>query len=247
MSMFRFSTAGESHGPGLVALVEGVPAGLELDRDDIDRDLARRQLGHGRGGRMKIETDRRMVWGGLRHGRTLGSPISLLIENRDHANWTDRMSPWPVDEPIERGPPAAARPRRSERRAQVRPHRRAQRARARQRAGDRGARRRRRDRQGLPAPDRHHRSSATSPRSAASARRMASVSSRTTTPTSTSRRCAASTPAPTEAMVAEIDSARKANESLGGVFELRAFGVPPGLGSYATLGLAPRRADRRRL
>src|SRR5919108_3541220 len=99
--MLRFTTAGESHGPGIVAVVEGLPAGLDLRPEDIDRDLARRQLGHGRGGRMKIESDRATVWGGLRHGRTLGSPVALLIENRDHANWTDRMSPWPVVEEIE--------------------------------------------------------------------------------------------------------------------------------------------------
>ena len=93
----RFTTAGESHGPGLTAVVEGLPAGLELAPEDIDRDLARRQLGHGRGGRMKIETDRAEVTSGIRHGVTLGSPISLRIVNRDYANWEERMNPWPVD------------------------------------------------------------------------------------------------------------------------------------------------------
>src|SRR5881227_4225360 len=93
----RFTTAGESHGPGLTAIVEGLPAGLELNPDDIDRDLARRQLGHGRGGRMKIESDRAQVTAGVRHGRTLGSPIALRIENRDYANWEERMNPWPVE------------------------------------------------------------------------------------------------------------------------------------------------------
>src|ERR687890_995706 len=93
----RFVTAGESHGPGLTALVEGLPAGLELRPEDIDRDLARRQLGHGRGGRMKIETDRAEVTSGIRHGRTLGSPIALRVNNRDYANWEERMNPWPVD------------------------------------------------------------------------------------------------------------------------------------------------------
>jgi chorismate synthase len=93
----RFTTAGESHGPGLTAVVEGLPAGLELRPEDIDRDLARRQLGHGRGGRMKIETDRAEVTAGVRHGRTLGSPVSLRIGNRDYANWEERMNPWPVD------------------------------------------------------------------------------------------------------------------------------------------------------
>src|SRR5690242_15438393 len=93
----RFTTAGESHGPGLTAVVEGLPAGLTLTSDDIDRDLARRQLGHGRGGRMKIEKDRADVTSGIRHGRTLGSPVSLRIENRDFANWEERMNPWPVE------------------------------------------------------------------------------------------------------------------------------------------------------
>src|SRR5919197_438350 len=97
----RFVTAGESHGPGLTAIVEGLPAGLELKPEDIDRDLARRQLGHGRGGRMKIESDRAEVYGGIRHGRTLGSPVALRIVNRDFANWEERMSPWPVDGDVE--------------------------------------------------------------------------------------------------------------------------------------------------
>src|SRR5918992_2784095 len=98
---FRFVTAGESHGPGLTAIVEGLPAGLELTPEEIDSDLARRQLGHGRGGRMKIESDRAEVTSGLRHGRTLGSPVALRIENRDFANWEERMSPWPVDGEVE--------------------------------------------------------------------------------------------------------------------------------------------------
>src|SRR5205823_8547027 len=91
----RFTTAGESHGPGLTAVVEGLPAGLSLAPEDIDRDLARRQLGHGRGGRMKIEKDRAEVTAGVRHGRTLGSPVSLRVVNRDFANWEERMNPWP--------------------------------------------------------------------------------------------------------------------------------------------------------
>ncbi|MGN6257909.1 MAG: chorismate synthase [Solirubrobacterales bacterium] len=97
MTTFRFTTAGESHGPGLVAIVEGMPAGLELDREALDRDMARRQLGHGRGGRMKIETDTVEVRSGVRHGRTLGGPIALLVANRDYKNWEERMNPWPVE------------------------------------------------------------------------------------------------------------------------------------------------------
>jgi chorismate synthase len=97
----RFTTAGESHGPGLVTIVEGVPAGLELDLEALDRDMARRQLGHGRGGRMKIESDAVEIRSGVRHGRTLGSPIAILVANRDYANWEERMNPWPVDADVE--------------------------------------------------------------------------------------------------------------------------------------------------
>ena len=97
----RFTTAGESHGPGLVAIVEGLPAGLELDREALDRDMARRQLGHGRGGRMKIESDSVEIRSGVRHGRTLGSPIAVLVANRDYPNWEERMNPWPVEAEVE--------------------------------------------------------------------------------------------------------------------------------------------------
>jgi chorismate synthase len=93
----RLITAGESHGPELTCLVEGLPAGLELDREAIDADMRRRQLGHGRGGRMKIESDHALVTSGVRHGRTLGGPVALTVPNRDYANWEERMNPWPVD------------------------------------------------------------------------------------------------------------------------------------------------------
>src|SRR5436305_11954260 len=96
----RMTTAGESHGPGLTCILEGLPAGLGLDRDALNRDLARRQLGHGRGGRMKIERDQVEVTAGVRHGRTLGGPIALQVTNRDYANWEERMNPWPVEAAI---------------------------------------------------------------------------------------------------------------------------------------------------
>lgn len=96
----RFTTAGESHGPGLIAVIEGVPAGVALTPDDLNYDLARRQLGYGRGGRMKIEKDAAVVVSGIRHGRTLGSPIALSIPNRDYANWEERMNPWPVESDV---------------------------------------------------------------------------------------------------------------------------------------------------
>ena len=101
MALLRMITAGESHGPGLTCVLEGLPAGLELDRDAINRDMARRQLGHGRGGRMKIEHDTAEPTAGVRHGRTLGSPVALTVANRDFANWAERMSPWPVDAVLE--------------------------------------------------------------------------------------------------------------------------------------------------
>ncbi len=100
MDPLRLTTAGESHGPGLTCLVEGLPAGLELDLTAINRDMARRQLGHGRGGRMKIERDAAEVTAGVRHGRTLGGPIAVQVANRDYQNWAERMSPWPVAEPV---------------------------------------------------------------------------------------------------------------------------------------------------
>ena len=96
----RLITAGESHGPGLTCIVEGLPAGLELSEEEINRDMSRRQLGHGRGGRMKIERDSAQVTGGVRHGRTLGGPVALQIANRDYANWEERMSPWPGAEEV---------------------------------------------------------------------------------------------------------------------------------------------------
>lgn len=92
---WRFITAGESHGPGLVGIVEGVPAGVPLTRAVIDEDLARRQKGYGRGGRMAIERDQVEIWGGVRHGLTLGSPVALTVRNRDFENWRESMSPDP--------------------------------------------------------------------------------------------------------------------------------------------------------
>ena len=93
--MLRFLTAGESHGPALTVIVEGLPAGVPVDRDASDADLRRRQGGYGRGGRMKIEKDAVEVLSGVRHGHTLGSPVSLLVRNKDFENWRDVMSPEP--------------------------------------------------------------------------------------------------------------------------------------------------------
>src|SRR5258706_14636989 len=87
--MLRFHTAGESHGQGLVALVQGLPAGVDVDLDFLNRELRRRQGGYGRGGRMKIETDTAEILAGVRRGKTIGAPVALLIRNRDWANWQD--------------------------------------------------------------------------------------------------------------------------------------------------------------
>ncbi len=99
--MFRFLTSGESHGPGLTAIIEGLPAGLKLEAEDINYHLQRRQGGYGRGGRMKIEKDQVIFRSGLRHGLTLGSPVTLEIDNRDWENWQVKMSVTPVGEPVE--------------------------------------------------------------------------------------------------------------------------------------------------
>lgn len=106
--MFRFLTSGESHGPGLTAIIEGIPAGLKALAEDIDTHLQRRQGGYGRGGRMKIERDRVTFRSGVRHGLTLGSPITLEVENRDWQNWQVKMSVTEVEEQVE--PVTLARP-----------------------------------------------------------------------------------------------------------------------------------------
>src|SRR5918998_242140 len=99
---FRFNTAGGSHGGALVAVVEGLPAGAPPESELLDRELERRQWGYGRGGRMKIERDRAEILSGVRHGRTLGSPVALRIENKDWKNWTEVMAAEKPSEPLER-------------------------------------------------------------------------------------------------------------------------------------------------
>src|SRR4030042_3711785 len=101
MGRFRFLTAGESHGKGLTVIIEGIPAGLALDEEYIARDLRRRQGGYGRSSRMKIEQDRAEILSGVRHGLTIGSPIALLIWNRDRENWEEMMAVAPVKKKIE--------------------------------------------------------------------------------------------------------------------------------------------------
>jgi chorismate synthase len=229
----RFVTAGESHGPGLTAVVEGLPAGLELEPEDLDRDLARRQLGHGRGGRMKIETDRAIVTSGVRHGRTLGSPVALRVENRDYANWEERMNPWPVEAEV--AEVHLPRPGHADlagvqkygftdvRNVLERASARETAARVACGALARAFVRR----LGVEVHSHVLRvGSAEAP--AADGLVAADFAEVDASPV----RCLDAEAS--EAMVAEINRARKANESLGGVFEVRAFGLVPGLGSYAS-------------
>ena len=233
MGTLRFTTAGESHGPGLVAIVEGLPAGLELERERIDREMTRRQLGHGRGGRMKIESDSVEVRSGIRHGRTLGSPIALLVANRDYANWEERMNPWPVDAEVEESHlprPGHADLVGSQKFGFSDVRNVLERASARETAARVAA--------GAIAKEFL---AAVGVSVHSHVLRIASVSAPERDDLTPDDFAAVDdSPVRTldadagERMVAEIDRLRKANESLGGVFEVRAFGLVPGLGSHVS-------------
>jgi chorismate synthase len=229
----RLITAGESHGPGLTCIIEGLPAGLELDPDALNRDLSRRQLGHGRGGRMKIERDRVEVTGGVRHGRTLGGPIALTVINRDYANWEERMNPWPVEAEV----PEVHLPRPGHadlagvqkfgftdvRNVLERASARETAARV---AGGALAK------AFLRALGVEVRSHVTQIGSVRAAERdglaVADFDGVDASPVRTLDGEAE------KAMVEEINVLRKRNESIGGIFELRAFGLVPGLGSHVS-------------
>jgi chorismate synthase len=229
----RFVTAGESHGPGLTAIVEGLPAGLELRPEDIDRDLARRQLGHGRGGRMKIEKDRAKVSAGVRHGRTLGSPVAMWIENRDYQNWEERMNPWPVEAEVDEvhlPRPGHADLAGIQKYGHTDVRNVLERASARETAARvaAGALAKAYLRE-LGVEVRSHVTrigTVTAP-----AREDLSAADFEGVDESPVRSLDESA---SEAMVAEIDAARKANESLGGEFEVIAFGLVPGIGSHVS-------------
>jgi chorismate synthase len=227
------TTAGESHGPGLTCIVEGLPAGLELDRSDLDRDLARRQLGHGRGGRMKIERDRVDVTGGVRHGRTLGGPIALQVANRDFANWEERMNPWPVDgetAEVHLPRPGHADLVGTQKYGLTDVRDILERASARETAarvaGGAVAK------AFLRALGVHVLSHVIQIASVHAPRRHDLVAEDFAEVDESPVRCL--DPDATRAMVSEINRLRKANESLGGVFEVRAFGLVPGLGSHVS-------------
>jgi chorismate synthase len=228
----RLITAGESHGPGLTCIVEGLPAGLRLTEDVLSADLARRQLGHGRGGRMKIERDRAEITAGVRHGLTLGSPVALHVANRDYANWEERMNPWPVAEPV--AEVHLPRPGHADlvgaqkyNHSDIRNI--LERASARETAARvAGGALCKAYLAALGVQVRSHVvqiASVHAPPPPAPLR-LEDFAEVDASPV----RCL-DTDA-TRAMVAEIDRLRKANESLGGVFEVQVFGLIPGLGSH---------------
>jgi chorismate synthase len=201
----RLSSAGESHGPGLVAILTGLPAGLTLDRDAIDADLRRRQEGYGRSPRQRIEQDRVEVLAGLRHGRTLGTPLALVVWNRDHVNWTWGMAPWPPEgEPAGKGtkPVTLPRPGHAD----------------------------------LPGVLKYGHSDVRDALERASARHTAvhvaagSVAKALVATIGIEVRGVA---VDEQGLQARIDEARADRDTVGGIVEIRATGVPPGLGSYA--------------
>jgi chorismate synthase len=208
----RLTTAGESHGPALVGILTGLPAGLTLDRDRIDTDLRRRQEGYGRSPRQRLERDEVEVLAGLRHGRTLGTPLALVVRNRDHANWAWGMSPWPPEgEPAGKGvqPVTLPRPGHADLAgalkfglADVRDA--LERASARQTAVTVAA--------GAVAKALLHEIGV---RVEGAVLEVGGAQGE-------------------QAIRAMIDAARAERDTLGGLVEVRADGVPPGLGSYAT-------------
>jgi len=242
--MLRLLTAGESHGPALTIVVEGLPAGVPVDRAAIDADLRRRQGGYGRGGRMKIESDAVEILSGVRHGLTLGSPVSFVIRNRDHENWKDVMSPDPQP-PEAKARRALKRPRpghadlagalkyvTDDLRSVL------ERASARETASRvaagalvRGL---------LDAAGVHVRSHVVRIGAAAlpagSPLPWEALDHIEDSPV----RCADAGVA--EAMIGEIDKAKRAGDTVGGVFEVVVRGLPPGLGSF---GQWDRRLDGR--
>jgi chorismate synthase len=202
----RLSSAGESHGPALVAIVSGLPAGLTLDREAIDADLKRRQEGYGRSPRQQIEQDRIEVLAGLRRGRTLGTPLALVVRNNDHKNWTWGMAPWPTDdEPSGKGTKAVTLPRPGH-------------------ADLAGVLKYDHDdvRNSLERASARHTAVQVAAGSVAKAL-LATIGITVTGST-----------VDEEGLRQNVDEARAERDTVGGIVEVRATGAPPGLGSYAT-------------
>jgi chorismate synthase len=205
--MLTLTTAGESHGPALVAIVTGLPAGLVLDRGAIEDDLRRRQQGYGRSPRQQLEQDEVEVLAGLRHGRTLGTPLALVVGNRDHKNWAWGMSPWPpAGDPDGKGTKPVTLPRPGH-------------------ADLAGV-------QKFGLADVRDALERASARQTAVAVAAGSVAKALIGELGIEVRGEACAEAGADE--AEVDEARAERDTLGGVVEVRARGVPPGLGSYAT-------------
>ncbi len=228
----RLITAGESHGPGLTCIVEGLPAGLELSPEDVNLDMSRRQLGHGRGGRMKIERDAAEVTAGVRHGRTLGSPVALQVRNRDYANWEERMNPWPVEGDVAEvhlPRPGHADLVGTQKYKQSDVRNILERASARETAARvAGGALCKAFLRALGVSVYSHVIQIASVHAPISEGALAPEDFATVDESPV--RCLDAEAS--KAMVREIDKLRKANESLGGVFEVQAFGLVPGLGSH---------------
>ena len=208
------ATAGESHGPALAAIVTGLPAGLRLDKEAIDADLRRRQQGYGRSPRQKLESDEVEVLSGLRHGLTLGTPLTLVVRNRDHANWTWGMSPWaPEGEPSGKGTKPVTLPRPGH-------------------ADLAGVLKYGHDdvRNALERASARH----TAAHVAAGA--VAKALLRELGIEVAGRPVEIGGETGEEGMREATDAARKDRDTLGGIVEVLATGVPPGLGSYAEKG-----------
>ncbi len=206
------TTAGESHGPALVAILTGLPAGLELEQAAIDADLHRRQQGYGRSPRQQLEQDAVEVLAGLRHGRTLGTPLALVVRNRDHVNWTWGMSPWaPEGEPSGKGtkPVTLPRPGHADLAGVLK-------------YGHEDVR------------DALERASARHTAVLVAAGAVAKALLRELGIDVAGREAEIGGASGEEEMRAAIDAAKADRDTLGGIVEVRATGVPPGLGSYAT-------------
>jgi chorismate synthase len=244
MEPFRFVTAGESHGQALTTIIDGVPAGMPLSAGPVDRDLSRRQKGYGRGGRMAIERDRVRILSGVRHGLTLGSPIALLIENRDWANWQTAMAVEPVAEAQAAGKVEGAEELRRRRVTVPRPghadfvgalkfgHEDLRNVLERASARETAARvaagavaRQMLEEAGIGIASRVVRIG-----DAVDESPLTAIGEWAETAESSEVR--ALDPAAGRAMMAAIDEARTSGDTLGGVFEVVAEGVPPGLGDY---------------
>ena len=235
----RYMTAGESHGPQLTAIVDGVPAGLRVSEESINADLERRQSGYGRGGRQQIERDRVRILSGVRFGRTIGSPVTLVVENRDWANWTDRMAAF-GDAPFDMKRETTPRPGHADLVGVLKINSDdcrdvLERASARETAARVAAAGIARELLADLGVDVF--SYVTSIGQAKMIERDPMLDAPDYKPLEielSDVRCP--NEAAADAMRAEIDKAREAGESLGGTFRVVARGLVPGLGGYATAG-----------